>query len=230
MRIGFVGDVRGQVFHALAALLMLQELMGRPFDLVVQVGDMGAYPDATRMDAASLRYLEAEPSQGDFSRLLRADGDLARSLRLVRDQLGGPIHFIRGNHEDYTWLHDLPLGKDGTAVVDSFDLLRFVPDGTVLPAGALRIAFLGGEESGGIVEDGAIDADAYARLMRLGSGEVDLLVTHDAPYGLSTGSTARFRAQRSSPRSWSACNPGSTWRGTTTATDHGRMGARRSSA
>ena len=187
MLIGFVGDVHGQVFHALAALATLQGRLGRRLDLLIQVGDIGAYPDAARMDEASKRYLEADPSQGDFGRLLRAEGELAARLRSLRERFSSPLHFIRGNHEDYSWLRGLPVDASGTAAVDPFDLLRYVPDGTALRFADTRVAFLGGEESGGSVEDGEIDPDAYGRLMDLGPGEVDLLVTHDAPYGLSTG-------------------------------------------
>jgi hypothetical protein len=195
--IGFVGDVHGQVFHALAALATLQERLGRRLDLLVQVGDMGACPDPARLDEASVRYLEADPSQGDFGRLLRAEGELAGRLRRLRGEFSGPLHFIRGNHEDYPWLRGLPVdAAPGTAAVDPFDLLRYVPDGTVLGFGELAVAFLGGEESGGSVEDGEIDPEAHGRLMELGPGAVDLLVTHDAPYGLSTGYHGQVQGSR----------------------------------
>ncbi len=197
MLIGFIGDVHGMVFHALAALATLQERLGRRFDLLVQVGDMGAYPDPARMDEASKRYLEAEPSQGHFGLLLHAEGELAERLRRLRGEFSGPLHFIRGNHEDYRWLRGLPVdAASGTAAVDPFDFLRYVPDGTTLRFGEFTVAFLGGEESGRSVEDGEIDPEAYGRLMPLGPGEVDLLVTHDAPYGLSTGYHGQVQGSR----------------------------------
>ncbi len=197
MLIGFVDDVHGMVFHALAALATLQERLGRHFDLLVQVGDMGAYLDPARMDEASKRYLEAEPSQGDFARLLRAEGQLAERLRRLRGEFSGPLHVIRGNHEDYPWLRGLPVdAASGTVAVDPFDLLRYVPDGTILRSGEFTVAFLGGEESGGSVEDGEIDSEAYGRLTELGPGRIDLLVTHDAPYGLSTGYHGQVQGSR----------------------------------
>ncbi len=68
-----------------------------------------------------------------------------------------------------------------------------MPDGTILRFGELTVAFLGGEETGGSVQDGEIDPEAYGRLMDLRPGEVDLLITHDAPYGLSTGYRGRVQ-------------------------------------
>src|SRR5690242_4132812 len=103
MLIGFVGDVHGQVFHALAAVVAWQQERDWQFDLLVQVGDMGAYPDPTRMEAASRRYLAAEPSQADFSRLLRREGEQAAQLHALRRSLASPLSFIRGNHEDVAW-------------------------------------------------------------------------------------------------------------------------------
>ncbi len=197
MLIGLVGDVHGQAFHALVALAILQERLGRRFGLLVQVGDMGAYPEPSRMDEASRRYLEADPSQGDFARLLHAEGELAEQLLRLRGLFSGPLHFIRGNHEDYPWLRSLPIdAASGTAVVDPFDLLRYVPDGTILRLGEFTVAFLGGEESGGSVEDGEIDPVAYERVIELGPGRVDLLVTHDTPYGLSTGYRGQVQGSR----------------------------------
>ncbi len=196
MLIGFVGDVHGRVFHALAALATWQAVTGKRFDLLVQVGDMGAYPEPARMDAATLRYLQADPAEADFSRLLRADGQRAEHLRRLREHFAGPIHFIRGNHEDFAWLQQLPVDvTTGTARVDPFDLLRYVPDGTTLRFDDLPIAFLGGEETDA-ADAGAIDPGAYRALMDRGAGTIDVLVTHDAPYGLSVGYHGQTQGSR----------------------------------
>src|SRR5688500_13923635 len=109
MLIGFIGDVHGHVFEALAVVLTWQRHHGRRFDLIVQVGDLGAYPDPRRADAATVIHLAVDPTEADFARLLRADGDLAEAIQQVRAGLAGPIHFLRGNHEDFDWLASLPV-------------------------------------------------------------------------------------------------------------------------
>jgi hypothetical protein len=184
--VGFIGDVHGQVFDMIAALLSWQQRTAVTFDFLVQVGDIGACPSIDRMDAASKRYLAAFPAQADFSRLLAAQGGLAERLRSTRESFARPIHFIRGNHEDSTWLRRLPVDPAAsTARVDPFGLLRYVPDGTLLSFGSLKIGFLGGADDDDA--DGAIDRVAWESLMDLGPGQIDVLVTHDAPYGISTG-------------------------------------------
>jgi Icc-related predicted phosphoesterase len=190
MLIGFVGDVHGQVFHALAAVVLWQHEAGRQLDVLFQVGDLGAYPDLARMDAASQRYLAADPSQADFSRFLRMEGAQAAQLHRLRQSLASPIYFIRGNHDDDAWLCALPRDSaTGTAPVDPFDVFHYVPDGTVLQFGGLRIACLGGIESPeeGEAAEAAIDHAAYHALLTLDPGTTNVLITHDAPYGVSVG-------------------------------------------
>ena len=185
MIIGFIGDVHGQVFHATALAATWQVVTGKRFDILIQVGDMGAYPN-TPNDAATERYLALDPSQADFSRLLKADGKLAAHLRQVRECLAGPIYFVRGNHEDFDFLNHLQVdGTAKSAAVDPFDLYRYVPDGTVLEFDGTKVAFLGGVEERSDAR--AIDKEAYQSLMDLGPGRIDILVTHEGPYGTSTG-------------------------------------------
>jgi hypothetical protein len=55
--IGFVGDVHGRVFHALAALATWRAETGRRFDLVIQVGDLGAFETPFDFDAWAEAFL-----------------------------------------------------------------------------------------------------------------------------------------------------------------------------
>ena len=164
--------------------------------MIVQLGDMGAYPSLDRIDDAGRRPIELDPAQADFSRLLQTDGLRVECLRAIRREMAAPIHFLRGNHEDFQYLGDLPRDEaDATARVDEFDLFRYVPDGTVLPIGDLRITFLGGIETEA-PDPRSIDSNAYEILMDLGPGSFDILATHDPPYGIGIG----YRGQMSGSR------------------------------
>jgi len=132
MLIGFLGDVHGQVFHALVLLLTWQARMGRRFDFIVQVGDMGAEPDGDLAERPPYDLFG-----GDFAHLLKASGPRAARLRRVRKALGCPIHFLRGNHEDFAWLRRCldALGyvnsDSGDVVSMAFDLAGVEPDAYV---------------------------------------------------------------------------------------------------
>ena len=187
MLIGFLGDVHGLVYHAIALVATWQHMTDKKLDLVIQVGDMGAFPTRKHLDEPGRRYIELDPAQADFSRLLEARGRHAERLRTIRGEMVSAIHFLRGNHEDFPYLSGLrPDKTDGTAMVDNFDVLRYVPDGTILQAGDVRIAFLGGIETEA-PDPHSIDTDAYELLMDLGPESFDIIVTHEPPYGVGIG-------------------------------------------
>jgi len=95
------------------------------------------------------------------------------------------IYFIRGNHEDFHWLQSQKLTVQSDFVpVDPFDLLYYAADGAILNHGGLSIAFLGGIETP-TYEQKSIDPRSYEKLMSLRPRSVDILVTHDAPYGIA---------------------------------------------
>jgi Icc-related predicted phosphoesterase len=185
LKIAFVGDVHGRVFHCLAGISMLQERLRERFTAVIQVGDFG-YPDPDGADAPTRHYLALDPAEAGVRDLLGAQGETARGLTRLREALSGPVLFIRGNHEDFAWLKALEAqSATPSAAADPFDLFHFVPDGTVLTIDGVRLAFLGGvEEQQG---DPGIDLKAWEALCRLGTGRIDVLVTHQGAYGSSTG-------------------------------------------
>lgn len=187
MIIGLLGDIHGRIDLALTALSTWQSHAGTKFDLLLQVGDMGAFPSEARMDSATADYNALDPSEGDFGRMLAASGLRAASYQQIASTFWSPIYFIRGNHEDYDWLSQLRLDPStGVAPADPFGLLNYVPDGSVLDLQGLAVAFLGGIQT----DDSSparIDQRALAALGQREQGTVDLLITHDCPLGLSTG-------------------------------------------
>lgn len=52
--IGFVGDLHGRVLHALALIVTWQKRNERRFDLLIQVGDMAAFPDMVRLERTAI--------------------------------------------------------------------------------------------------------------------------------------------------------------------------------
>jgi Icc-related predicted phosphoesterase len=184
MRIAFVGDIHGRVLHLLALLLELQR-KGHAIDHVIQVGDLGAYRDEAHMDPGARRFVRDNPSELDFFRLMAPDDGLALLLRHARAQLGAPVLFLRGNHEDHAWLADRLREHGGReAPIDRFDLFHFVADGSVLDIDGVRLAILGGADGD---PTGPIDGAAYATLSALEPGSIDVLVTHDGPHGVAVG-------------------------------------------
>ncbi len=193
MKIAFFGDIHGQVFQMLATALYWQRKTDTQLEYIVQVGDFGAFPDleSIQQDKAAWRFAQKNPAELDFSCLLGVkEGSLADSLKLARQELRRPIYFIRGNHDDVEWLEEVrngrPIASESTAV-DAFDLFHYVSDGSVLQFGDLTIGFLGGIENPEQRPQDVFNEAAYKSLLALPCGMLDVLVTHEPPYGVSTG-------------------------------------------
>lgn len=182
MQIAFVGDVHGCVRHALGAAVMVQQRRGIRLDAVIQVGDLGAYPSFDRFDEPSRRFARDHPAQRDFLQLLDPSPEFADGVRAALDHLP-PIRFVSGNHEDHDWLARLHDAAASDVVpVDPLGVFRHVACGSVIDVAGQRVAFLGLIE---LPKRMDVDEHAYARLMAARPGSVDILVTHDGPYGLS---------------------------------------------
>jgi Icc-related predicted phosphoesterase len=190
VKVAFIGDVHGCVLHALGSMLMLQRRRGIRLDAVVQVGDLGAYPSADRFDAPSRRFIADSPAQGDFFRLLDPTPELASHVRATLE-LVPPVLFVAGNHEDHEWLAKLHEAARGAEIVavDPLGAFSHVACGSIVELAGLRTAFLGLIES----DDMDFDPDAYAALWAADPGSVDLLVTHEGPYGLSYDRRGRLQ-------------------------------------
>jgi Icc-related predicted phosphoesterase len=181
MKIAFVGDIHGRVFHAIATIIKWQTINNQKLDMIIQVGDLGAYPkpDDTMLNN---KFILEDPTELDFSKYINADLELQDDLWYARHQLSQPIHFIRGNHEDFEWLN--LISENGTKItaIDKFDIIRYIPDGTIIDLNGIKIAFLGGIETDK-EELRAIDFKAYSNLIKYEPGVIDILVTHDSLYG-----------------------------------------------
>ncbi|CAG7628081.1 metallophosphoesterase [Paenibacillus allorhizosphaerae] len=188
MKIGLIGDIHGRVFHTLAVVTAWQMHHNVRLDLLIQVGDLGAYPEPDE-SLRNHRFYRQDPSQLDFSRLIHAEAEkgLPEDLRLIRNMLSNPIYFIRGNHEDFAWLdRQAASGSGGVSSIDPYDLFRYVQDGTVLQVGGTTIGFLGGIETVNPEDEREIDQRQYKRLFTVPPQEIDILITHDTPYGVGT--------------------------------------------
>lgn len=141
LRFSVFGDVHGRVPLMILLSRAWQEANDEPLDGILQVGDMGAFPDHRKLDKATARHARDDPDELDFVHFLSAT-ELA--VRLLGDDDTPPIAFCRGNHEDFEFLSRY---RHPTAL-DPFSKLWFVPDGEIMhwraERTAVRIGAFGG--------------------------------------------------------------------------------------
>jgi Icc-related predicted phosphoesterase len=195
MKIAFIGDIHGRIFHTLAVLDYWQIRNNCKFDAIIQVGDLGAYPNPDE-EMLKSKFVLQDPTELDFSRFIYADENLQKNLQFIRQRFQCSIWFIRGNHEDFAWLEEVSA-KSGETIssIDPFDLLQYVSDGAIIDVGNSKVAFLGGIETE-ITDERSFNEKAYSKLIDFKPGEVDILVTHDAPYGVGDGFKGEIQGSR----------------------------------
>src|SRR5215469_263157 len=104
MNIAVFADVHGRLLLAFKLCARWQHETGEKIDLILQAGDLGAFPEMSRLDRATIKYAERDATElGFMQHFLHHDPQVARIL----DQTCCPMIFVRGNHEDHIWLDKL---------------------------------------------------------------------------------------------------------------------------
>ena len=140
------GDLHGLVLPA----FRLAQAWSREHDValagLLQVGDLGDFPDPSRFDKATKRHAEKDSLEGGVRLVARPSHE---ADTVFADELcPGALWFTAGNHEDYDLLKEWERGAGRAAdsfAVDAYGKLRCVRDGHVaeLPGG-LRVGALWG--------------------------------------------------------------------------------------
>lgn len=111
MNIAIFADLHGRLLLAFKLCARWQRETGEHIDLILQAGDLGAFPERSRLDRATIKYAERDPTElGFMEHFITADP----SVTAVLDETSCPMIFVRGNHEDHTWLDELERRQDGS--------------------------------------------------------------------------------------------------------------------
>lgn len=190
LHIAVLGDVHGHLTLALRVLRRWERETGLALDLILQVGDLGAFPPPFRLDKATRRFAEHDPDELGFARYFEGDDEArdtltGKGLHRVR----APFVFIQGNHEDFDYLDVVGSGATEPVPVDAFGRVWFLPNGLrwTFSKGphALTIAGLGGvSERGGPSHQhrSAFYTRQDVHGLYRQEGPLDVLLTHEPPF------------------------------------------------
>src|SRR5215213_2483912 len=109
MNIAIFADIHGRILLCFKLCARWERETGEKIDLVLQAGDLGAYPDESRLDRATINHARNDPSELGFAT------DFAEWHDAVAKELAQttfPLIFVRGNHEDHLWLDALEHESD----------------------------------------------------------------------------------------------------------------------
>lgn len=188
MNVAVFADLHGRALLAFMLCARWQRETGERVAAILQAGDLGAYPDEARLDRATRRHAQADPAELGFMR------DFVESRDDVTSRLAEttcPMIFVRGNHEDHTWLDAVERGA-GTAPIFPIDIYQRIyclrtgmpytiaeDDARLTVLGVGRIASPPGANNSTAAK--YAQAAELERLYTLGPAQVDVLLTHDVP-------------------------------------------------
>ncbi len=116
------GDIHGRVALMYTLALLWQNESGIKLSGILQVGDMGAFPNPFNIDKATQKYAKLDPDELGFHKFCTQ----TEEGKFYLDRQNTPnTYFIRGNHEDFDYLGSFSQ----PTTVDPWQRLHFIPDG-----------------------------------------------------------------------------------------------------
>ena len=179
------GDLHGRVLPAFRLATVWAREHHQFVDGILQVGDLGYFPDLSRMDKATLRHAKDDPlelgTQDIISLNPFADG--------VFNQHHCPpsLWFTAGNHEDFDELERLArgAGRQADFAVDAYAQVRGIKDGQVAElAGGLKVGAVWVVDGQGENRRTNLPSRGYIReqsIDKLLAESFHVLLCHDAP-------------------------------------------------
>jgi hypothetical protein len=176
------GDLHGRVLPAFQLALAWGRAHGARVAGILQVGDLGYFPDTSRLDKATARHAKRDPMELGVQLVTQPSAEADRIL--LQPDVPEALWFTAGNHEDFEALESWGNGAGRASYfpVDAYLRVQAIRDGhvAVLPDG-LRVGALWGvdpQTRKHLPERGWIHPKS-ARL--LAATAFDVLLTHDAP-------------------------------------------------
>jgi len=104
MRAAIFADIHGKILLPFKLVDLYQRETGNTIDIILQCGDMGAYPTINNLDKATLKHARNDRDElGFHDNFVTED----KAIRLYLDKLNVDMICVRGNHEDHDFLDAL---------------------------------------------------------------------------------------------------------------------------
>ena len=188
-RAAIFSDIHGKFLLPFKLVAHYQNLTGNKIDWILQCGDMGAFPDKSRLDTATLRHARRDRDElGFLDDFAQPNPDIAAFL----NQLDINMLCVRGNHEDHLFLDELEATaaqhNQAMFAIDAYKRVHVCRSGmpVVLDNGAEQLNLVGVGRIGDrkrrdhpqFIQE--YEHKALKKLYKT-KLEFDVLLTHDKP-------------------------------------------------
>jgi hypothetical protein len=181
------GDLHGRVLPAFRLAMAWGREHGVPIDGLLQVGDLGYFPDHIRLDKATIRHAAADPMELGVQ-LVTSHSRQADEVFHGTEVPAEGLWFMAGNHEDFEVLAERGRDSDpgeASFPVDAYRRVHCIRDGCVktLP-GPLKVGALWGIDDQAPNARRKTPAEGRIRersITALAGSEFHVLLTHESP-------------------------------------------------
>jgi predicted phosphohydrolase len=135
------GDIHGRIALMYTLAILWQQEAGIELDGLLQVGDLGAFPDLSKLDEATKKHAQKDTDELGFQDFYVATPE---SKFYLEHPQAPTTYFVRGNHEDFDYLG----GFSKPAAIDPWGKILFIPDEQIVDVGTedrvVKIGAFGG--------------------------------------------------------------------------------------
>jgi hypothetical protein len=120
-------DLHGRILLAWKLAERLQRERNIQIDLILQCGDLGAFPTIANFDKATLRHAQRDETELGFSRYFTQH---IPEVYQVLQKISCDMWAVRGNHEDHAFLDNLEQqSKSVRYTIDAYQRIFMLPTG-----------------------------------------------------------------------------------------------------
>ena len=181
LTIAILGDLHGHLKLGYDALFAWKNYTKRDIDCILQVGDIGAFPNPAKLDTSTARFSDHDIEELGFHKFLKDTGDSRNYFGNGGDFEDTDMYFIKGNHEDFDYLDSFNI----ISPVDFHKRIMYAPNGQViklnLKGKSINIGCLGGLDTG----NSKLRYDLKDKdISKLTTEPIDILLTHHPAYSV----------------------------------------------
>src|SRR6478609_3529010 len=104
IRVAIFSDIHGKILLPFKLVDLYQKETGHTVDLILQCGDMGAYPHLENLDKATLKHAKNDRDEFGFhDDFVKADPVIQQFL----NDLDIDMVCVSGNHEDHDYIDSI---------------------------------------------------------------------------------------------------------------------------
>jgi len=184
MRIALFADIHGKILLPFKLCDLYQEKTGNKVDLILQCGDIGAFPSLKNLDKATIRHAKNDRDELGFYDDFTTE---KKEIKTYLDKLNLNMICVRGNHEDHEYLNQLEeVAGNSRFPIDIYKRVYVCKSGEIqqFEKGHEILSFVGigriGDRKGRAAEQFVQDYErTKINKLRKIKAMFDILISHD---------------------------------------------------